>query len=126
MKNGLLSCAFIVKFFHSSLVFIYHFCHTPSSITFINVNSLVAHVLLCGHYISLSFLQLFTHAGLFGHEMRIDLGLLHQILKAFLLKKHFFLLLLAFLQLFLELFPLSLDVSKLFVSLLPKVEHVFG
>lgn len=71
-------------------------------------------------------LHIAGHAHLFAHEVRIDLGLLHEVLKSALLEILLFLLFLLLLQFLFHLLLFAFKVGQLPVPFLPKGEHLAG
>lgn len=113
-----------IKVSQSPLIFIDHLSHASSRILLIDLNSLIVVLSLLIEAVFLLLLELFLHPHLVSHKVCIDLRLLHQILKPLPLQQRLFLFLLTLLHLLVKLLFLSLDVCKLFVSLLPECEHI--
>lgn len=80
--------------------------------------------LLVLHVYLLLLLDLITEAELLGHEVSVDLRLLHDEFEALLLQHRLPLLLLLPAKLLLVLFSLALQISNLLIAFLPEGHHV--
>ena len=62
-----------IKVSQTLLVFLDHFGHALSSITFVDIDSLIIGVVFSSSYIFFSLFQFLLHSHLIRHEMSIDL-----------------------------------------------------
>jgi len=115
-----------IEFSKPAFLFINHLSHSLSCISLVNLSSLVACLSFSLKNIALLLLHLLLHSHLVCHEVGINFGLLHQILKTLLLKQSLLHLLLLFLRLFVKFLLLALHVCELLIATLPKNKHFTG
>ena len=112
----------IIKVIKSFSIFINETSDMNSCRSLVNIDLLSRALFLQLHLILFGS-EIISHSELGSHEMCVNLRLLHEILKPFLLQECFFLLLLLLLELLVKFLPFPFAISHFLIPFPPEVRH---